>query len=74
MFVRYLRHKYIGYGNTTTREMLNHLYSTYANISPSYLQDNDAKLRNPYKYNHPIENLTDKIENAVEYAAVGQTP
>ena len=24
-FVRSLRYKYIGYGNTTTREMLNHL-------------------------------------------------
>ena len=30
MFVRYLRHKYIGYSNTTNRNMLNHLYSTYA--------------------------------------------
>ena len=74
MFVRSLRHKYIGYGNKTTREMLNHLYSTYANIYPSDLQDNNSRLRTPYVSNKPIDNLTDQIENAVEYAAAGQTP
>ena len=54
--------------------MLNHLYITYANISPSDLQDNNARLRTPYDANRPIENLTDQIENAVEYASAGQTP
>ena len=33
LYVQSLRHKYIGYGKTTTRVLLNHLYSTYANIS-----------------------------------------
>ena len=53
--------------------MLNHLYTNYSNISPSDLQYNNARLRTPYDANHPIENLTDQIENAVEYAAAGQT-
>ena len=63
--VHSLRHKYIGYGNTTTCEMFNNLYSTYANISPSDLKENNARLCNPYDANHPIENLTDQIENDV---------
>ena len=54
--------------------MVNHLYSTYANISPSYLQDNNARLGTPYDANHPIQNLTDQMENDGEYAAAGQTP
>ena len=58
-FARSLQHKHLGYGNTTTREILDYLYSTYANISPSDLQDNNARLRTPYDANHPIENLTD---------------
>ena len=33
MFIRSLRHKYVGYGLTTTRTILYHLYTTYANIS-----------------------------------------
>ena len=37
LYVRSLRHKYIGYGKTTTRALLDHIYSTYANISASAL-------------------------------------
>ena len=74
IFFHSLRHKIIGYGNTATCEMLNHIYFTYANIYPSNLQENYARLRTPYGANRPIENLTDQIENAVEYASAGQTP
>ena len=35
LYVRYLRDKYIDYGKTTTRALLYHIYSTYANISAS---------------------------------------
>ena len=40
LYIRSLRHKYIGYGKTTNRALLDHLYATYANISASALQDN----------------------------------
>ena len=33
MFIRSLQHKYVGYGLTTTRSILDHLYTTYTNIS-----------------------------------------
>ena len=73
-YVRTLRHRYTGYGKTSTRTMLEHLYANYANISPANLQQNDAKLRAPYDANHPIETLIDQVELAVEYSAVGKTP
>ena len=73
-YVRALRNKYIGYGNLSTRAILDHLYSTYANILASDLQENNSKLRAPYDANQPIETLTDQVENAVEYAASGNTP
>ena len=73
-FIRALRQKYIGYSTLTTLDFLSHLYKTYANISPSDLQDNDARLRAPYDANHPIETLVDQVDNAVEYAAAGDTP
>ena len=44
LYVRSLRHKYIGYGKTTTRALLDHLYATYANISAWALRDNDKRL------------------------------
>ena len=41
-FIRSVQHRYVGYGLTTTRAILDHLYVTYANISSSDIQENDA--------------------------------
>ena len=49
LYVRSLRQKYIGYVKTTTRALLDHLYSTYANISgfrsPRQRQEAPCSLR-----------------------------
>ena len=74
LYVQYLRHKYIGYGKTTTRALLDHLYSTYANISVSALQDNDKRLCAAYDSNQPFETLIDQVENVVAYASTGDMP
>ena len=74
IYVQSLCHKYIGYGKTTTRELLDHLYSTYANISASALQDNNKRIRSPYDSNQPFETLIYQVKNAVEYASVEDTP
>ena len=54
--------------------LLDHIYSTYANISASALQDNDKRLHSPYDSNQPLETLIDQIKNAVDYASAGETP
>ena len=64
----------MGYGTTTTRTILDHLYATYANISFADLQDNDAKLRAPYDSNFPVEALINQVKGAVEYATARNTP
>ena len=74
LYVRYLRHKYIGYDKTITRALIDHLYSTYANISASALQNNNTRLRGPYDSNQPFENLINLVKNAVDYASAGDTP
>ena len=74
MFIRSLLHRYGGYVTTTTRTILDHLYTTYANILSADLQDNDAKLCALYNANFPIEALINQIKGAVKYAAAGNTP
>ena len=74
LYVQYLRHKYICYEKTTTRALLDHLYSTYNNISASTLQDNDKRLRAPYNSNQLFETLINQVENAVYYASARDTP
>ena len=71
---RPLRHKYIGYGKSTTQALLDHLYSTYANISASSLQENDKRLCATYYSNQPFETLINQVENVVDYASLGDTP
>ena len=39
IFIRSLRHKYVGYGLTTTRAILDRIYATYSNISSADLQE-----------------------------------
>ena len=47
LYVRFLRHKYIGYRKTTTWSLLDHIYATYAHIFASALQENDKRFRSP---------------------------
>ena len=74
MFIRSLRHRYMGYGTTTTRTILDHLYATYTKISSADLQDNDTRLRALYDANLPIEALINQVEGAAEYAVTGNNP
>ena len=39
MFIRSLQHKYVWYGLTTNRAILDHLYATYANLTSPDLQE-----------------------------------
>ena len=74
MLIRSPRHKYVGYRLTTTRTILDPLYTTYANISSADLQEKDAVFFTPYDINQSIETLFDRVENCIDYAAAGNTP
>ena len=54
--------------------MLTYLYTTYTNITPAELIENDARLNTAYDVNQPIERLFKQIEDAVEYADAGHNP
>ena len=69
MFVRSLQTKYVGYLNVSTCDILDHLYSEYARILASDLQNIDVALKISYNPNQPIQSL-----NALNYAATGNTP
>ena len=74
LYVISLYYKYIVYGKTTTRPLLDHLYTIYAKMSTSALHDNDMRLRDPFDNNQPFETLINQVENAVDYASTRDTP
>ena len=47
------------------------MYTTYTNITPAELIENDTRLKTAYDVNQPIGQLFKQIEDAVEYADAG---
>jgi hypothetical protein len=65
---------YVGIGTRTPLELLAHLYTNYATITPVDLDDNDRAMKQPCDVNQPIEVLYKQIEDAINFAVTGQTP
>ena len=65
---------YIKYGNRTLLEMLTHLYTTYAKISPVDLKENEQKMNSPWDPNQPFEVLVRQIQDATDFASHGGSP
>jgi hypothetical protein len=74
MYLATLRLPYIGLGTRTPMELLTHLYTNYAKITPADLDKNDVAMKQPCDVNQPIEILYKQIEDSIEFAAAGQTP
>ncbi len=74
VYLATLRLPYVGIGTRTPLEIMAHLYTNYAKITPADLDDNDRAMKQPCDVNQPIEVLYQQIEDAIEFAAAGQTP
>jgi hypothetical protein len=63
----------VGYANCTSLDLLTHLLTCYAMMSPTELTQNYERLNTPYDTNQPIETLFQQIQDARAFAvAVGQ--
>ena len=68
MYYRGLRNRYTGYGQTSTRDLLVHLFTTYGEIGPDDLEENEKRMKEPYDATDAVEVLFDQIEDAVKFA------
>jgi len=73
-YIRSLHHKYVGFANVTTLQIITHFYDTYERITANDLKENDKNLHLAYDSNSPFKNLIDQIENAVDYASAEKSP
>jgi hypothetical protein len=74
MYLATLRLPYVGMGTRTPLQILAHLYTNYAKITTADLEANDRAMKQPCDVNQPIEVMYQQIEDAIEFAAAGQTP
>ena len=74
LYLKALKHRITGYANITTREMLNHLYTSYGKMTPQDLQLLDEDMKKPYDPHLPIENLYEQIENGKDLTEAAGAP
>ena len=58
--------QYVGFGNLTILEMLDHLYNVYAKIQPNDLVKNTERMSAPWDPNQPSEYLIRQVQNGID--------
>jgi hypothetical protein len=62
------------YVNCTSLQLLYHLLTYYAMLSPTELRQNYERLKTPYDPNESIDNLFQQIQDAQAFATAGGQP
>jgi hypothetical protein len=57
MYLEILNDNMVGYANISARDMLDHLFETYGNITAVDLEVNFEHMRRPWDPHQPVESL-----------------
>jgi hypothetical protein len=74
LYIQTLQHRYTGFTNVTTCQLIRHLLNTYGNMMPTNLAHNDIKFCQAYKPAQPVESRFSQLEDVMDYADVGSSP
>jgi hypothetical protein len=61
----------VGYANISARDMLDHLFETYGNITAVDLVINFEHMRQTWDPQQPVESLFKQIQDCAEYSEAG---
>lgn len=71
IYVRTLHDSTTGFSTVSTFTIIQHLYSSYGQITPSSLADKDFQLHTAYDSAQPIESLFHQIDSSHDIADYG---
>jgi hypothetical protein len=71
MYLEFLNNDMVGFSYTSAREMLEHLFLSYASITVVDLKRNFENIRKACDPQQPVETLFKKIQDCVDYAEAG---
>jgi hypothetical protein len=74
MYLYILNDNMVGYVNISERDMLDHLYDTYGNITAVDLEINFEHMRRAWDPQHPVETLFKQIQECADYSEAGGVP
>jgi hypothetical protein len=73
-YLNVLSDEIVGYANCTSLQLLTHLLTYYAMISPTELIQNYERLNAPYDPNQPMETLFQQVQDTHAFAVAGGQP
>jgi hypothetical protein len=71
MYLDILNDKMVGYANISARDMLDHLFETYGNITVVDLEINFEHMRRAWDPQQPVESLFKQIKDFADYSEAG---
>jgi hypothetical protein len=74
MYLYILNDNMVGYANISARDMLDHLFETYGNITAVDLEINFEHMRRAWDPKQPVECLLKQIQDCADYSEAGVRP
>jgi hypothetical protein len=71
MYLDVLNDKMVGFANISARDILDHLFSTYGNITAVDLEINFEHIRQAWDPQQPVESLFKQIQDCADYYEAG---
>jgi hypothetical protein len=71
MYLEILNDNMVGYTNISARDMLDHLFKTYGNITAVDLEINFEHMRRAWDPQQPVESLFKQIQDCADYSEAG---
>jgi hypothetical protein len=71
MYLDILNDNMVGYANISARDMLDHLFETYGNITAVDLEINFEHMRQSWDPQQPVESLFKQIQYCEDYSEAG---
>jgi hypothetical protein len=74
MYLYILNDNMVVYANISARDMLEHLFKTYGNITAVDLEINFEHMRRAWDPQQPVETLFKQIQDCADYSEIGASP
>jgi hypothetical protein len=74
MYLEILNDNMVGYANISARDILDHFFETYGNITAVDLEINFEHMRRAWDPQQPVETLLKQIQDCADYSEAGGAP
>jgi hypothetical protein len=71
MYIEIFNDDLVGFANTTSQDMLDHLFLSYCSITTVDIEQNFENMRKAWDSQQPVETLFKQIQDCVDFAEAG---